>query len=107
GYSVVCARLTMGYLGNVLALVPGYREFDVIIAHGDSLLLPLTGKPVLRVMHGSALGEAMHARSVGRFALQCGVFCQELLTAATGRRTVAVSESARRDNPFIHHVIRH
>ena len=38
--------VTMGYLGNVLALVPDYSEFDAIMAHGDSLLLPLTGKPV-------------------------------------------------------------
>ena len=63
-------RLTMGYLGNVLALVPDYREFDAVIAHGDSLLIPLTGKPVLRVMHGSALGEARSATSIGRCVLQ-------------------------------------
>src|SRR5918997_5264396 len=50
-------RLTMGYLGNVLALLPGYGEADAIIAHGDSLLLPLRGKPVVRLMHGSALWE--------------------------------------------------
>ena len=65
-------RVTMGYLGNVLALVPDYREFDAIIAHGDSLLLPLTGKPVLRVMHGSALGEARSATSSGRCAAAAG-----------------------------------
>src|SRR5262245_60442013 len=34
-------RLTMGYLGNVLALLPDYSKFDVIVAHGDSLLLPI------------------------------------------------------------------
>src|SRR6187455_866199 len=34
-------RVTMGYLGNVLALAPDYREFDAIVAHGDSLLLPV------------------------------------------------------------------
>ena len=62
-------RLTMGYLGNLLALVPDYREFDAVIAHGDSLLVPLTGKPVLRVMHGSALGEARSATSIGRCLL--------------------------------------
>jgi hypothetical protein len=56
-------RLTMGYLGNVLALIPRYRDFDVVVAHGDSLLLGLSGKPVLRVMHGSALGEAQSAPS--------------------------------------------
>jgi len=100
-------RVTMGYLGNVMALLPDYREFDAIIAHGDSLLLPLKGKPVVRVMHGSALGEARHATSVGRYVLQCGVYAQELLTALTDSRTVAVSANTQRDNRFIHHVIPH
>jgi glycosyltransferase involved in cell wall biosynthesis len=98
-------RLTFGYLGNVLALLPDVREFDAVIAHGDSLLLPLKRKPVLRVMHGSALLEAVHAWSVGRAALQFGVYVQELLTALVERGTVAVSENARRHNPFVHHVI--
>lgn len=100
-------RVTMGYLGNVLALLPDYREFDAIISHGDSLLLPLTGKPVLRVMHGSAWGEAVHATSIGRFVLQCGVYGQELLTAVTEHGTVAVSANTRRFNPFIRHTIPH
>jgi len=100
-------RLTMGYLGNVLAMVPEYAEFDAVIAHGDSLLLPLTGKPVLRVMHGSALGEARSATSIGRCVLQLGVYGQELLTALVSRGVVAVSDNTTRDNPFIGHVIPH
>ena len=100
-------RVTMGYLGNVMALIPDYREFDAIIAHGDSLLLPLKGKPVVRVMHGSALGEAQHATSVGRYVLQYGVYIQELLTALTEPGTVAVSVNTQRDNRFIRHVIPH
>ncbi len=100
-------RVTMGYLGNLLALLPNYCEFDAIIAHGDSLLLPLSGKPVVRVMHGSALGEAMSARSPGRFILQMGVYLQELATALIEDGTVAVSESARRGNRFIRRVIPH
>ena len=97
----------MGYLGNLLALLPDYRGFDAIVAHGDSLLLPLLGKPVLRVMHGSAWGEAMHATSPGRFLLQSGVYVQELLTALTSPGTVAVSDNTRRANPFIRHTIPH
>lgn len=100
-------RLTMGYLGNVLAIIPDYREFDAVIAHGDSLLLPLTGKPVLRVMHGSALGEARSATSIGRCVLQLGVYGQELLTALVSRGVVAVSDNTTRDNPFIGQVIPH
>ena len=100
-------RVTMGYLGNLLALVPDYREFDAIIAHGDSLLLPLAGKPVVRVMHGSALGEARSASSLGRRVLQFGVFVQELATALVSRGVVGVSENTRRDNPFVRRVIPH
>ena len=100
-------RVTMGYLGNLLALVPDYREFDAVIAHGDSLLLPLVGKPVVRVMHGSALGEAKSASSIGRRVLQLGVFVQELATALTSRGVVGVSENTRRDNPFVRRVIPH
>jgi glycosyltransferase involved in cell wall biosynthesis len=100
-------RLTMGYLGNVLAMVPRYAAFDAVIAHGDSLLLPLSGKPVLRVMHGSAFGEARSATSIGRCVLQLGVYGQELLTALVSRGVVAVSDNTTRDNPFIAHVIPH
>lgn len=98
-------RMTMGYLGNVLALTADYRPFDAIIAHGDSLLLPLAAKPVVRVMHGSALEEARAATSIGRALLQSGVYVQELLTAWLQRGTVGVSRNTRRFNPFIRTVI--
>jgi glycosyltransferase involved in cell wall biosynthesis len=98
-------RMTMGYLGNVLALLPSYNEFDLVITHGDSLLAPFTGKPVLRILHGSALGEARSATSIGRCVLQLGVYAQELLTAMIHRNVVAGSENARRDNPFVRQVL--
>jgi glycosyltransferase involved in cell wall biosynthesis len=97
-------RVTMGYLGNVMALVPDYRRFDALIAFGDSLLLPLQRTPVLRVMLGSALGEAKSARSVGRFVLQSGVYLQELATALT-QKTVGISENTCRFNPFVREAI--
>jgi glycosyltransferase involved in cell wall biosynthesis len=100
-------RITMGYLGNVLALLPDYSGFDAIVAHGDSLFLPLVGKPVLRVMHGSAWSEATHATSPGRFLLQAGVYVQEVLTTLTTPGTVAVSDNTRRQHPFIRHTIPH
>lgn len=98
-------RLTMGYVGNLLALLPGYRSSDVIIALGDSLLLPLTGKPIVRVMCGSALGEALSATSPWRFALQLGVYAQELLTGMLQRGCVGISSNTRRFNPFVRRVI--
>jgi len=98
-------RVTMGYLGNVLWLLPRVSGFDVLLTHGDSLLLPFTGKPFVRVMHGSARGEAASATSAGRFLLQAGVYAQELASAALHRETVAVSKNARRANRFIRRVI--
>lgn len=98
-------RLTMGYLGNLLLLLPGYRDYDVIIAHGDSLLLPLLRKPLIRILHGSALGEAIKATSPWRFAFQLGVYAQELLTALIQPGCVAVSYSTTRLNPFVRRVI--
>lgn len=59
------------------------------------------------MLHGSALGEARSAGSLGRFLLQCGVYGQELLTALLQNGVVGVSENARRDNPFVGRVIPH
>jgi len=98
-------RITMGYLGNLLAVLPGYRDFDLVIAHGDSLLLPLCGRPVLRIMHGNAMEEALSASSPWRTVLQTGVYVQELITALLQKGTVGVSHNARRLNPFIKTVI--
>jgi len=98
-------RVTMGYLGNLLALLPRYRDVDVIVAFGDSLLLPLLGKPVVRVMLGSALGEALSSKSPWRFAFQLGVYAQELLTGFTQSGSVAISRNTRQYNPFIRRVI--
>ncbi|HEX7313448.1 MAG TPA: glycosyltransferase family 4 protein [Pyrinomonadaceae bacterium] len=98
-------RLTMGYLGNLLAVAPRYGDADAILTIGDSLLLPLLGKPVVRVMAGSALGEALSARSPLRFLHQLGVYAQELASAATQRNCVGISHGTRRYNPLVRHVI--
>lgn len=101
-------RVTMGYLGNILALCVNLGDFDAVIAHGDSLLLAMGRKPVVRVMHGSARGEALHATSVGRAILQWGVYGQELLTALLSPSTVVgVSTNTQKDNPFVRRIIPH
>ena len=65
-------------------------------------------KPVVRVMHGSARGEALHATSIGRAILQWGVYLQELLTAFLSPSTVVgVSANTQRDNPFVRRIIPH
>jgi glycosyltransferase involved in cell wall biosynthesis len=98
-------RLTMGYLGNLLFLLPKYGPVDVLLAHGDSVLLPLLGRPLVRVMHGSALGEALSASSPWRFLLQLGIYAQELWCGATQSGCVAGSRNTRRYDPFIRRVI--
>jgi phosphatidylinositol alpha-mannosyltransferase len=98
-------RMNMGMLGNFLALAPAYQEFDAIIAHGDSLLLPLARKPLIRVMHGSALAEALSTWVPWRFLMQLGIYVQELLTGLTQGGCVAVSSNTCRYNPFIRRVI--
>lgn len=97
--------LVEGYLGNLLFLLPGYRDADVVVAMGESLLLPLLGKPVVRVMHGSALGEALNSASPWRFVAQLGIYPLELLTALTQRACVGVSRNTRRYNPFVREII--
>ncbi len=97
-------RLVSGYFGNLLALFPTYGDAQIVIAHGDSLFLPLRGIPVLRIMHGSALDEALTARSLLRLALQLGVYAQEWVTSCT-QRTVGVSHNTRRRYPAIGQVI--
>ena len=101
-------RMTAGYLGNLLALQVDLREFDVVIAHGDSLLLSMRRTPVVRVMHGSARGEARHATSIGRAVLQWGVYLQELLTAfLSPSSVVGISANTQRDNRFVRRIIPH
>ncbi|MGH9913774.1 MAG: glycosyltransferase family 4 protein [Pyrinomonadaceae bacterium] len=97
-------RVTMGYLGNFISLLPRYLEADVIIAHGDSLLMPLLGRPLIRVMHGSALGEACSSKSALRFIMQLGIYPLELLSALT-QVSVGVSQNTVRYNPFVRRVI--
>jgi glycosyltransferase involved in cell wall biosynthesis len=97
-------RLTSGYLGNILALLPDYAGAQVVIAHGDSLLLPLRGIPVLRIMHGSALDESRTAGSWLRKILQWGVYWQERITART-QTTVAISRNTQLRCPAIRELI--
>lgn len=96
-------RLVSGFLGNLIALLPRYQA-GVLIAHGDSLLLPLRGIPLVRIMHGSALDEARTAPSLKRRIAQYLVYMQERITART-QRTVAISRSTRLRYAGIHDTI--
>lgn len=97
-------RISGGYLGNLINILPRY-EADLLIVNGDSLLVPLLGKPLVRIMHGSALGEALSATHPIRFLLQLGVYPQELLAALLQRGCVGVSCNSRRYNPFLRNIV--
>ena len=97
-------RILGGYLGNLLNVLPKY-EADLLIAVGDSLFLPLRRKPLVRVMLGSALGEAFSATNPLRVLLQLGIYPQELLTALLQQGCVGISQNSRRFNPFVRNVI--
>lgn len=98
-------RFLMGYLGNLLAILPNYKGIDLIIAHGDSLLMPILGKPLIRVMHGSALEEARKATGCIRWAHQMGVYFLERLTSWLQSGSVAVSQNTLESLPAIKKVI--
>src|SRR5258707_3743691 len=103
-YSKIGLKLTSGYLGNFINLFPRY-EGDLLFCHGDSLFLPLLRKPLVRLMPGSALGEALSATNVLRFVRQIGVYPQELLEALLQAGCVGISQNCRRYNPFLRNVI--
>lgn len=98
-------RFLMGYLGNVLAVLPDYRGMDLLIAHGDSLFMPLLRKPLIRVMHGSAWEEARKATGWIRWIHQMGVYGLEILTSISQSGAVAVSNNTLESLPAIKRVI--
>jgi phosphatidylinositol alpha-mannosyltransferase len=98
-------QLTVGYMGHLFNALPGYTDQDVVVSHSDSALLPFLGLPVVRVMHGTALQEALTAKSPWRFVSQLGIFPSEVWTAFAVKATVGVSENTRRFNPFVRTVI--
>jgi len=98
-------RITMGYWGNVIGCVPSYRSYDAVLVHGDSIFLPFKHSRIVRVLHGSALGEALSSSSPPRILLQLGVYLQEVITTLGPTICVAVSEGTRRYFPAVQYTI--
>jgi phosphatidylinositol alpha-mannosyltransferase len=96
-------RMLHGYLGNFVNCMPAYGG-DVLIASGDSLLLPLRRRPLLRIMFGSGRGEALSTRRPWRVLSQWLIYLQELLTART-QPCVGISANTRRHNRWVKHVV--
>jgi phosphatidyl-myo-inositol alpha-mannosyltransferase len=97
--------LTEGYLGNLFTALPRFNGIDALIAMGDSLLLPLHRLPVVRVVQGTALQEALSSRRPIRILTQLGIYPLELIAAAMQPGSVAGSRNTTRFNPFVRRVI--
>jgi len=95
------ARLTFGLLGNIFFTLPSYKDLDVLVAHGDTALLWLRRPEVVRIMHGSGLGEALNSRNPLRFLLQLIIYLLELFSALVQRNSIGVSRNTTRYNPFV------
>jgi len=73
----------------------------VIHAMGDNHLLR-TRTPVVRTLHGSALGEALHARRLVTKALFTSIYPLELIGIARATRTATDSAASMRHFPLVH-----
>ncbi len=99
-------RVTRGRLGaifgfGVWAARQDFSRFDVVHAMGDNHLLR-TRAPVVRTLHGSALGEALHARRLATKALFTAIYPLELAGIARATRTATDSAASMRHFPFVH-----
>ena len=94
-------RLTYGLLGNFFFFLPSYKGTDVVLAFGDTALLGLKMRKVVRVMCGSALNEAISARNPVRLIAQLLIYIQELGSAWWQPNTVGISFNSTRSNPFV------
>ena len=99
-------RVTRGRLGSIFGFGvwlarQDLSRFDVIHAMGDNHLLR-TRTPVVRTLHGSALGEALHARRLLTKALFSTIYPLELLGIARATRTATDSAASMRHFPFVH-----
>ena len=82
-----------------------FSDFDIIHAHGNNALVRHPGPPLVRTLHGSSLGEAIHAITWKRRLWYLTVTPGEFWEAARATRVVAVSAGTRRYVPGIELVI--
>jgi len=98
-------RVASGRLGGIFGFGvwlarQDFSSFDVVHAMGDNHLLR-TRTPVVRTLHGSALGEALHARRLITKALFASIYPLELLGIARATRTASDSAAAMRHFPLV------
>jgi len=98
-------RLVKGRLGRtygfgVWLARQDLSGYDVVHAMGDNHLLR-TRTPVVRTLHGSALGEAIHAPRLVTKAFFASIYPLEILGVARATRTAAISRGSIKHFPFL------
>lgn len=79
------------------------KDFDIVHYHGDDYLCAGSARRV-RTFYGSALFEAVHARSVPRCAYQTLFYLFELISSARAGCTTAISRATLPALPLVHRV---
>lgn len=76
------------------------KDFEIIHYHGDDYLCRKTRKRV-RTFYGSALQEALHAGSIGRFFYQALFYFFEWISCLKQGKIVGISKNTIRSLPLI------
>jgi phosphatidyl-myo-inositol alpha-mannosyltransferase len=76
------------------------KGYDILHYHGDDFLAPRSPRRV-RTFYGSALQEALHAKTAGRFIYQALFYVFELVSTARGGEKVGISRATGRSIPFV------
>lgn len=80
------------------------EDFDIIHYHGDDFLSKGSHNRV-RTFYGSALNEAIHAQSIGRFLYQGLFYFFEWISILKKGYTVGISKATQKALPLIKNVI--
>lgn len=89
---LVKGRLRRIYGFGVWCGQQDYARFDVVHAMGDSHLVRAS-PPLVRTFHGSALGEALHARHWRSRAVSLSFFPLELLSRLRSSVSIGISKA--------------
>jgi phosphatidylinositol alpha-mannosyltransferase len=82
-----------------------FTEFDIIHSQGDDYFLFNSKIPILRTFNGTAIMEAIHAKTIGMFLRQLILYPLEYFSAFRCDYSVSISENTKRFIPLIKEVI--
>lgn len=82
-----------------------YDGYDIIHSHGNDFLFYKSKKIVIRTFYGTALMEAIFAKSWGRKIYQSIWYGLEFLSGINAKYSIGISEGTKKYLPFIKEVI--